>query len=279
MAAMVLTAHVERSIFPGLRRISIVQCPGAGALPALAAAPLAKPVEALIFEPPELGDGAQVAEGAEALGEAGLGGSAGAEAETMALSRHVGTNVLVGGMYGFFAHLFRPGLRKLSRRAGALAPVVQLGGEAGTIGIAYVLASLCKGAAGNLGAVVTKIPLLGANNAVGAALQMGIASYLGSKVGELIVPEAQEAAASRAAPSSGPGGDVPQVFVSYMCVMCNTKFEVGGNHSIAALSCGHACLCQVNEDGGSCVETYLRERHDCPLCRSYPVNVMHELRI
>mmetsp|Transcript_93464 Transcript_93464/g.302650 ORF Transcript_93464/g.302650 Transcript_93464/m.302650 type:complete len:266 (+) Transcript_93464:90-887(+) len=256
-----LTAQVERSIFPGLTRIPISRCPTAPLGAAHFPRPLADAAAAAsaFFDPPDLLDSAGSADGSASIAEARADG-------TLALGiAQVGTTCLVGGMYGLFRQLFRPGLQRISRKAGVFAPAVQIGGEAGAFGIAYAVTGLCKGAALRLGSIVTKIPILGSTGPIGSALQLGLATYLGNKVGELLLAEVAE--------------EPTQLFLANMCVMCNTPFVVGGNHKVAALSCGHACLCNSDEDGNSCVGCYLDQRSDCPLCRVSPVQVMHELRV
>eukprot|EP00444_Apocalathium_aciculiferum_P046535 CAMPEP_0183524452 /NCGR_PEP_ID=MMETSP0371-20130417/19902_1 /TAXON_ID=268820 /ORGANISM="Peridinium aciculiferum, Strain PAER-2" /LENGTH=266 /DNA_ID=CAMNT_0025723557 /DNA_START=36 /DNA_END=836 /DNA_ORIENTATION=+ len=257
-----LTAQVERSIFPGLTHIPILRCPtaplGTAHFPRPPAAAAAAASAA--FDPPDLLDNAGSADASASMAEARVEG-------TLALGiAQVGTNCLVGGMYGLFSQLVRPGLQRISRRAGVFAPAVQIGGEAGAFGIAYAVTGLCKGVALRLGSIVTKIPILGSTGPVGSALQIGLASYLGNKVGELLLAEVAEE-------------PTQPVFLANMCVMCNTPFVVGGGHTVAALSCGHACLCISDADGNSCAGCYLDQRSDCPLCRVSPVQIMHELRV
>lgn len=263
MAAM--TMAVERSLMPGVMRVQVRRCPQIAA-----AAHRLAPALPAAFEPPEL-----VAENVELAAEpaaselvdAGNAPARGEVVERTSLNAGIGGNILVGGIYGLVSQVLRPGLRRAARRAGTLAPAVQITGELGAFGIAHAVAGMCKGAAEVLGGVVSRVPLLGGAGAVGAALQMGIASYVGNKVGELLVGVEGE-------------GPAPPVFLANMCVMCNTQFTVGGGQKVAALSCGHACLCA---DGGAdepgCCGTYLGSARDCPLCRATPVHLLHEIRV
>lgn len=186
----------------------------------------------------------------------------------------VGTRCIVGGIYGMFSRLIRPGIKKLAQKAGNLAPAVEIGGEAASVGVAYAVAGLCKEGGRRLGEILTQIPLLGANNVVASAVQIGIASYLGDRLGALLVPEKDAVTAQ--------SNNSDSVFLSNMCVMCNTQFVIGDGHTVAAFNCGHACLCGAGQGapaGASCATIYLRERLDCPLCRAENVHIMHEIRV
>mmetsp|Transcript_35618 Transcript_35618/g.101479 ORF Transcript_35618/g.101479 Transcript_35618/m.101479 type:complete len:253 (+) Transcript_35618:74-832(+) len=244
---------VERSFLqPGLRTLAVTRCPT-----------LVEPRMPPPFEPPEAVADAKGAGAAE--GGMGAEGSA-AEPGDFGAVTTVGGNVLSGGAYGFFRHLARPGLEKASRNAGSLGPVVRVAGEAGVYGIASLVGGALTGTARRLGSVVSRVPLLGANSAVGAALQFGLGVFVGDKLGEFF--------------TSGEDDAVPEIFLSQLCVMCNTPFDVGSGHRVAALACGHACLCNSTEDGqGSCADVYMAKRGDCPLCRAQPVSIGHSVII
>jgi len=250
---------------PGLRAIAVTRCPGGAASARLPPA----------FEPPELAPQAQL-DAQEALGvNAGSEGAGDAIApspgalEAAAAAATVGNNVLAGGLYGFCGHLVRPSLQQAARNAGALGPAVRVGGEAGTFGLACLVAGTLSTTAKRIGGLLTRIPVLGSTSAIGVALQFGIATFVGEKVGEALVGP------------PGRGDEVPEeVFIAKLCVMCHTPFEMGSGQRVAALACGHACLCGSGEDcGSSCADVYMSQRPDCPLCRCQNVSVSHILNI
>lgn len=245
--------QVERSfVQPGLRSLAVTRCPAA-----------VQPRAPLPFEPPEV----VAPEGPWGAKDSGAAG-----AEAADLRAHhadaVGGNVLVGGAYGLCSHLARPGLQRVARNAGDLGPVVRVGGEAGLFAIATLIGAALTKTASRVGSVVSRIPLVGGGSAVGTALQFGLASFVGDKLGEILM--------------GGRGEDpaAPDIFLSQVCVMCNSAFEMGSGQRVAALACGHACLCGSEEAGAeSCADVYLAQRADCPLCRRQPVDVAHTVLI
>lgn len=264
-AAMALAAmeplflNVERSIVPGLMRIPVVRClPGPRAL-------LAPPPQPAAFEVPDSVDpSTSVGEAVpEASAEVSHGGFCAPE---FGFESRVGGNVLTCGFYGLFSTLLRPGLRRLERRAGSVGQLVNIATSASLFGLSCAAAGAFGQTAAALGRVVSRVPILGSSGPFGQALQMGLGTLIGNKFGALFAPE-------RVAEKT-----LDEVFLANMCVMCNTGLEVGSGLRVAALTCGHACLC-IQSETESCVATYLARRGDCPLCREADVEVAHEIRL
>mmetsp|Transcript_49413 Transcript_49413/g.127518 ORF Transcript_49413/g.127518 Transcript_49413/m.127518 type:complete len:256 (+) Transcript_49413:45-812(+) len=255
MAAAVMEPvflNVERSLVPGLTRIPAQRCPPAGAR--LPPPPAAFEMPELVENPPQARAGSV---GAEAPSEGGF------SASDYGFEGRIGGNILAGGLYGLFSSILRPGLRRLSRKAGPAGQLVDIASSAGVSGVAYVAASAFSSSAAALGRVVAQVPILGSSGPLGQALQMGLGTWIGNTVGGLL---------------QAPDRTLDEVFLANMCVMCNSALEVGSGWRVAALTCGHACLCNQGEPK-SCVETYLAQRGDCPLCREQGVEVAHDIRL
>lgn len=267
--AMALTVQVERSLVPGLSRIPITRCPFVTPTQGFVGAPVFEPSPVELVGAADAGvpdADLSVDPDAAGVGAAQLGGAA-----------TVGSNIVIGGLYGACSRLLQPGIARLMRRAGPLAPAVRIAGEAGAFGLAVTMAGLLKDNVARIGAVVMRVPFLGSTGMVGCALQFGVGSHIGQRVAALLVPDAVPGTDAAAAPAEQ--GLMP-VFLANLCVMCNAPYELGSGQSVAALSCGHACMCN-RDDGGSlsCVQQYLQCRSDCPLCRMDPVHVLHEITV
>lgn len=247
------TLRVQRSLVPGLMNVPFSRCPPAR--PIVTAAPPA-------FEFPELADSCGEGAAARAATQSMPSSESASASSTPAESvvAQVGNNVIVGGLYGLLARVMRPGIQRLAQRAGErFEPFVAMAGQTGTIAAACFLASLCKGSAVRfVGTTISRLPVIGGIGVVGQAFQFGLASLIGARIGALFAGEGQAAA------------NLP-VYLAGMCVMCNTDFTVGSGLQVACLSCSHACLCC------GCVQVYLAQRTDCPLCRSQPINVLHDV--
>lgn len=255
--AATYAANVERSLVSGLSRVPILRSPafrGTGLAPPL-------------FEVPELAETHlnSAASAGQAVAEAEPFDGDNASAMEGSAAEAVGANVMFGATYGFLGRLVQPRLNQLARRAGPRAGAVRFFGNLGTLSVAYGMTTLCREGAKKLGGVLVKIPILGHSGVVGSTLQFALSSIVGDKLAKMLEPEAE----------AGP------VYLSNICLMCNSNFAVGSGQQVAALSCGHACLCNSVSDGAafSCIAQYLQRRSDCPLCRVGPVEVLHELRI
>lgn len=258
--AAIHAAHVERSLIHGLRRVPILRSP------AYSSSSLTPPS----FEVTDIQLNAATSSG-QAGSAADLYDAEDAGAmEGSSVAEAVGANLILGATYGFLGRLIRPRMNQVVRRAGPYAGAIQCIGNFGTLSVAYGMATLCREGAKKLGGVFVNIPILGQAGFVGSALQFTLGTLIGERLGKVLEPEA-----ACAAQGAGP------VYVSNMCLMCNSSFVVGSGQQVAALSCGHACMCNSSPGGSAlaCIHQYLDCRSDCPLCRAEPVQVLHELRI
>mmetsp|Transcript_12869 Transcript_12869/g.23042 ORF Transcript_12869/g.23042 Transcript_12869/m.23042 type:complete len:261 (-) Transcript_12869:52-834(-) len=260
MAAM-LSARVERSLIPGLLRVPITRSP-CGLPSAAAASPWFSELPEFEFVEPSSSDSSGACDAVAAA----TSDSSGAASPQVCGAQKVGGNLILGGAYGFLSRLLRPRLDQLAQRSGSWGAAVKIIGETGAFSLAYGVSVLSKEMATKLGSAMMRVPLLGGMGIVGQSLQFSLAVLVGEKLVESLAVQSLEDA---------PPDVADPVFLSNMCVMCNTPFAVGGGQKVAALSCGHACMC--NE--ADCVTTYLQQRGDCPLCRTPCVHVMHELRV
>ena len=193
---------------PGLTRIPAVRCPpGARALHTVVPpSPAAFEVPDLVDPPSQASAGDAVLEAPAEEGQGGLG------TPEHGFEGRVGGNVLVGGLYGLLSTLLRPGLRRLERRAGSAGQLVNMATSAGVFSLSYAVANGFGGAAGALGRVVARVPVLGGSGPIGQALQMGMGTLIGNHFAALFAPEKERT--------------LDEVFLANMCVMCNTGLEV-----------------------------------------------------
>mmetsp|Transcript_11787 Transcript_11787/g.26287 ORF Transcript_11787/g.26287 Transcript_11787/m.26287 type:complete len:245 (+) Transcript_11787:83-817(+) len=192
---------------------------------------------------------------AEADVDYGLGGSS--------ATASMGRDLLAGPLLLVTRGLLTPLAEILRRRLPAdrlpessVNVAVNVGGAL----LAAAAAHMCGRPAEQLGALVAQVPVLGSSSIMGRILRLS----LGQAVSQYI-----ETSSSRRAPSTScsPTGDI---FMDTSCALCLSSFETGT--SVAALSCGHACLCH------DCSSLYFSERDDCPTCRSSPVRVLLSIR-
>eukprot|EP00929_Paragymnodinium_shiwhaense_P000382 TRINITY_DN100631_c0_g1_i1.p1 TRINITY_DN100631_c0_g1~~TRINITY_DN100631_c0_g1_i1.p1 ORF type:complete len:266 (+),score=14.54 TRINITY_DN100631_c0_g1_i1:34-831(+) len=262
--AQQLFASVERSLVPGLTRVPITrcghsipvfQCPDVVEAPLQAAAGeagtdgLPQPVEAT-----ETADYSEPVDPVAHDGTVALGG-----------------NVLVGGMFGLLSRLLQPTIRRRTQGMSPLVkPVMEIGGQAC---IAAVASALVKTVSSNhvgaaIGQVVMKIPMLRSDGPMGSALRFGLGTWIGDTLGGI---------AEKWWPPDTTHTTSP-IFVSNICIWCNAPFVIGSGDRVAAMSCGHACLCgHDSANHPSCAAEYLQQCSDCPLCRSQDVVLQHEL--
>ena len=150
----------------------------------------------------------------------------------------VGSNFLVGFFSGAMNSFFAPERHAAEQQGGAAASMV-------THGVVLTAAWLvsrsapCRGVADVIGSALQRVPVLG-TGLVGASIQMVVGAqlgeYVGHKLGQL---RGKVLGTATAADSSS---DVFDMYLSDMCVLCHEGFG-DGSHCVAALDCGHACLC------------------------------------
>ncbi|CAE7395504.1 unnamed protein product [Symbiodinium pilosum] len=181
----------------------------------------------------------------------------------------VGSNFLVGFFSGAMNSFFAPERHAAEQQGGAAASMV-------THGVVLTAAWLvsrsapCRGVADVIGSALQRVPVLG-TGLVGASIQMVVGAqlgeYVGHKLGQL---RGKVLGTATAADSSS---DVFDMYLSDMCVLCHEGFG-DGSHCVAALDCGHACLCW-----GGCVDQWAASgQRICPVCRHEGARVVARVR-
>ena len=147
----------------------------------------------------------------------------------------VGSNFLLAFFSGAMNSFFAPERQAAQQQGGSVASLVTQGV---VITAAWLVAQSppCRGVAGAIGSALQRVPLVG-QGWIGGTVQMifgaQLGEYAGRKLGQL-----------RKTASSGVGEDrdMFDIYLSDMCVLCHEAFGNGANR-VAALDCGHACLC------------------------------------
>mmetsp|Transcript_58745 Transcript_58745/g.139979 ORF Transcript_58745/g.139979 Transcript_58745/m.139979 type:complete len:283 (-) Transcript_58745:139-987(-) len=204
--------------------------------------------------------------GAASAAEGGLGAAAAADAGFAP-----GANALTGAFQGAMEGLFATELRALQAQ---VAPenrgMVMAAAQVATFGLACLIARAapCRAAAGVVGNALRRIPLLGGDTWLASYAQIALGAAVGRVVGEQL-SQAREGVSSFAAAAADAADavpDLPVVHVADTCIVCAEQFPPGAR--VAALSCGHACMC-----AGGCSGMWAENFHSCPMCRAEPVQI------
>lgn len=181
----------------------------------------------------------------------------------------LGQDVLLGGL-SFVVHgVCTPLVERMRRWMPSTTPAsaqraITAAACAGELMLASMAARALSGPAEQLGQLIAQVPVLGGSHLLGQTLRC----TLGSAVAQFMLTQGG-AATMEAAP-------ITDLYVANECALCLTPVSPasgGEGPALAALSCGHACLCSHG-----CAAEYLRMRDDCPMCRRSPVRVIHAVR-
>ena len=162
--------------------------------------------------------------------------SGGAPVETSGPTAGVGFNFAFGFLSSAINKFFAPE-REAAQQQGTVALMV-------TQGIVVTTAFLvsrsapCERVAGVIGSAMQSVPVVG-QGYLGAFVQTVVGAQLGEYVGQKLSQLRQTAVGT----TSGRDNDgMFEIYVSDTCVVCQEGFG-NGAHRVAALDCGHACLC------------------------------------
>ncbi|CAE7547724.1 unnamed protein product [Symbiodinium sp. CCMP2456] len=152
----------------------------------------------------------------------------------------VGSNFLTGFFSGAMNTFFAPERQAAEQRGGSVASLVTHGVFLTTAWFVS-RSSPCRGVAEVIGSAFQRVPLLG-QGPLGSVVQMVVGAQLGEYAGRKL----GELRGKTTSPAVGAEEGAPfEIYLSEMCVLCHDAFGNGANR-VAALSCGHACLCSDN---------------------------------
>ena len=173
----------------------------------------------------------------------------------------VGSNFLTGFLSGAMNTFFAPERQAAEQRGGAVAQLVTHGVFLTTAWFVS-RSSPCRGVAQVIGSAFQRVPLLG-QGTLGSVVQMVVGAQLGEFAGRRL----GELRGTTTCPAVGAEEGAPfEIYLSEMCVLCHDAFGNGANR-VAALSCGHACLCSDNGCASWKQEFFCIAKQTCT-CRS-----------
>mmetsp|Transcript_27430 Transcript_27430/g.63387 ORF Transcript_27430/g.63387 Transcript_27430/m.63387 type:complete len:267 (-) Transcript_27430:105-905(-) len=182
-----------------------------------------------------------------------------------------GCSLLTGAIQGTITGIFQPELRALQLQ---VSPehrnILNTATSVATFTLSFLLARAApRGLTGMIGSALSRIPLLGGEGYVAASAQVFLGNLLGSHIGEWV--GSLRTAASPGVEAEAPG--VPVIRIADTCVICHEDLTLG-DRQVAALSCGHACMCVAQ-----CQRMWSQAMSSCPVCRREGVNVVATVRL